>query len=78
MAANMYGNWPAAQFSSVIIRTVGRLSHLSHFIPFQGNDLFKEGKYEAAISRYTTAIQLDPSNAVFPANRAMALLKVQR
>ncbi|XP_028397981.1 RNA polymerase II-associated protein 3-like [Dendronephthya gigantea] len=44
----------------------------------KGNDLFKEGKYEAAINRYTTAIGLDPNNAILPANRAMALIKVQR
>ncbi|CAB3996685.1 RNA polymerase II-associated 3-like [Paramuricea clavata] len=44
----------------------------------KGNDLFKEGKYEAAINRYTTAIGLDPYNAILPANRAMALIKVQR
>lgn len=44
----------------------------------KGNDLFKEGKYEAAINRYTTAIALDPYNAILPANRAMALIKVQR
>ena len=44
----------------------------------QGNQLFKEGKYEAAIERYTAAISLDPSSAVLPANRAMALLKLDR
>ncbi|KAK3741902.1 hypothetical protein QZH41_016263, partial [Actinostola sp. cb2023] len=44
----------------------------------RGNDLFKEGKYEEAINRYTLANQLDPSNAIMPANRAMALLKVDR
>lgn len=44
----------------------------------QGNALFKEGKYEAAINCYTTGIQFDPTNAVLPANRAMCLLKLKR
>ncbi|XP_078342853.1 RNA polymerase II-associated protein 3-like isoform X2 [Oculina patagonica] len=44
----------------------------------KGNALFKEGKYEEAINCYTTGIQLDPTNAVLPANRAMCLLKLQR
>ena len=44
----------------------------------KGNALFKEGKYEAAINCYTTGIQLDSSNAVLSANRAMCLLKLKR
>ncbi|XP_011403927.2 PREDICTED: RNA polymerase II-associated protein 3-like isoform X2 [Amphimedon queenslandica] len=44
----------------------------------RGNQLFKDGKYEAAIERYTAAINLDPLSAVLPANRAMALLKLDR
>ena len=44
----------------------------------KGNALFKEGKYEAAINCYSTGIQLDPSNAVLSANRAMCLLKLKR
>ncbi|EDO34900.1 predicted protein, partial [Nematostella vectensis] len=43
-----------------------------------GNDFFKIGRYKEAINCYTTAMQLDPNNAIFPANRAMALLKVER
>ncbi|EDO30468.1 predicted protein [Nematostella vectensis] len=44
----------------------------------KGNDFFKIGRYKEAINCYTTAMQLDPNNAIFPANRAMALLKVER
>ena len=44
-------------------------------LSLQGNQLFKEGKYEEAIECYTRGIQLDSSNALLPANRAMALLK---
>eukprot|EP00794_Sanderia_malayensis_P006067 gene6067-6769_t len=44
----------------------------------KGNDLFKEGKFEAAINRYTRAAELDPRNAIVYANRAMALLKLER
>merc|ERR1719308_772719 len=41
----------------------------------RGNDLFKKGNYDKAIERYTRGMNLDPMNAVLPANRAMALLK---
>ena len=44
----------------------------------QGNQLFKEGKYEAAVERYTRAIELNPTSQILPANRAMALIKLQR
>ena len=44
----------------------------------QGNQLFKESKYAEAIEQYTKAIELDPSNAVLPANRAMALIKQEK
>ena len=30
------------------------------------------------MERYTRAMELDPTNAVLPANRAMALLKLER
>ena len=42
---------------------------------FQGNEFFRSGQYVEAIEQYTRAIELDQTNAVFPANRAMALLK---
>ncbi|KAG8137820.1 putative RNA polymerase II-associated protein [Naja naja] len=43
-----------------------------------GNRYFKEGKYEMAIECYTRGIAADGTNALLPANRAMAYLKVQK
>ncbi|NXX83111.1 RPAP3 protein, partial [Urocolius indicus] len=43
-----------------------------------GNGYFKEGKYEAAIECYTRGIAADGTNALLPANRAMAYLKIDR
>lgn len=44
----------------------------------KGNQLFKDGKYEAAIGRYTTACTLDSTNPIYYANRAMALIKMEK
>lgn len=44
----------------------------------QGNGYFKEGKYEAAIECYTRGIAADGTNALLPANRAMAYLKIEK
>ncbi|XP_032732844.1 RNA polymerase II-associated protein 3 [Lontra canadensis] len=41
-----------------------------------GNGFFKEGKYERAIECYTRGIAADGTNALLPANRAMAYLKI--
>lgn len=38
----------------------------------------KENLYDEAINCYTRAIELDPVNAIFPANRAMCLLKQEK
>ncbi|KAG9490245.1 hypothetical protein GDO78_005895 [Eleutherodactylus coqui] len=43
-----------------------------------GNAYFKEGKYELAIECYTQGIAADGTNALLPANRAMAYLKIQK
>lgn len=43
-----------------------------------GNGFFKEGKYERAIECYTRGIAADGTNALLPANRAMAYLKLQK
>ena len=48
------------------------------FDNFQGNQLFKEGKYEAAINRYTKAISLHAYNPILYANRGMALIKTEK
>jgi tetratricopeptide (TPR) repeat protein len=44
----------------------------------RGNQLYQEGKYTAAVERYTEAINLYPTSAILSANRAMALLKLER
>ncbi|XP_078273412.1 RNA polymerase II-associated protein 3 isoform X2 [Rhinoraja longicauda] len=43
-----------------------------------GNDYFKQGKYLEAIECYTRGITADGTNALLPANRAMALLKLEK
>ncbi|NXY21149.1 RPAP3 protein, partial [Atrichornis clamosus] len=43
-----------------------------------GKGYFKEGKYEAAIECYTRGIAADGTNALLPANRAMAYLKIEK
>ncbi|MBN3300732.1 RNA polymerase II-associated protein 3 [Amia ocellicauda] len=43
-----------------------------------GNGYFKEGKYEAAVECYTRGMAADGTNALLPANRAMAYLKLQK
>ncbi|NXO67195.1 RPAP3 protein, partial [Phainopepla nitens] len=43
-----------------------------------GNGYFKEGKYEVAIECYTRGIAADGTNALLPANRAMAYLKIEK
>ncbi|XP_061495857.1 RNA polymerase II-associated protein 3 [Rhineura floridana] len=43
-----------------------------------GNGYFKEGRYELAIECYTLGIAADGTNALLPANRAMAYLKIQK
>eukprot|EP01084_Bolivina_argentea_P269882 458794_1 len=42
----------------------------------EGNKLFKQKKYQRAIVEYTKAINLDPSNAIFYSNRALAYTKL--
>ena len=44
----------------------------------QGNTQLKQEEYELAFESYTEAMELDPNNAVIPANRAMALIKLER
>ncbi|XP_038054486.1 RNA polymerase II-associated protein 3-like [Patiria miniata] len=44
----------------------------------KGNALFKQGKYEPAVVCYTAGMEADPTNAILPANRAMANLKLER
>jgi len=44
----------------------------------RGNDWLKAGNYQKAVESYSAGMALDPSNAVLPANRAMALLKTSQ
>lgn len=44
----------------------------------RGNQFFKDNLLNEAINCYTSAIQLDPTNAVYPANRAMCLIKQEK
>ena len=44
----------------------------------KGNEFFKQGKWEEAVECYTKGLQQDALNAVLFANRAMALLKLQK
>ena len=43
-----------------------------------GNVEFKAGRYENAIKCYDSAIELDPEEAMYPANRAMVYLKMKK
>ncbi|KNC46902.1 RNA polymerase II-associated protein 3 [Thecamonas trahens ATCC 50062] len=43
----------------------------------EGNKAFAAGKYANAVELYSQAMDLDPTNAVYPANRAMAHLKMK-
>merc|ERR1719228_1678154 len=44
----------------------------------RGNQFFKAGKWDQAIEKYTAGMGCDPTNAMLPANRAMALLKKEQ
>ncbi|KAI9206194.1 uncharacterized protein BJ171DRAFT_499061, partial [Polychytrium aggregatum] len=43
-----------------------------------GNEFFKKGDYQRAITHYGKGMKFDPTNAVLPLNRAMALIKTQQ
>lgn len=43
-----------------------------------GNLSFRQKKYQEAVEQYSESISLDPSEAVYYLNRAMALLKLER
>ena len=43
----------------------------------QANEYFKTEKYPQAIELYTQSITLNPSNAVYYANRSIAYLRYQ-
>ena len=43
-----------------------------------GNVEFKAGRYDNAIKCYDTAIELDPEEVMYPANKAMVHLKMKK
>jgi len=44
----------------------------------QGNVLFKQQKFQEAVEKYSEAAELDPTNAIYLSNRAMAYSKLER
>ena len=44
----------------------------------QGNVAFKAARYAEALAHYSEAVALDPTATAARANRAMALIKLQR
>lgn len=44
----------------------------------QGNEAYKQGDYQSALSHYTLAISLQPNEANYYANRSAALIMLQR
>lgn len=44
----------------------------------RGNHFFKDNLFNDAINCYTRAIELDPTNHIYPANRAMCLIKQEK
>ena len=44
----------------------------------EANVDFKAGKYEGSIEKYTKAMELDPKEVMYPANRANVYLKMKK
>ncbi|KAK3862703.1 hypothetical protein Pcinc_031460 [Petrolisthes cinctipes] len=44
----------------------------------EGNKLYSNGRLDDAIAKYTQGMALDPTNALLPANRAMAYIKIRK
>lgn len=55
-----------------------RKKHMASIEKDKGNNFFKRNEFPSAIEAYTKAMELDPTNAILPANRAMALLKQEK
>lgn len=43
----------------------------------QGNELFSQGKYAAALGKYNEALILDPENIIYHTNKCTALIKLE-
>ena len=44
----------------------------------QGNSHLSAGAYDVAVECYTKGMELDPTNALLPANRALAFIKLNK
>ena len=44
----------------------------------EANVDFKAGKYEGSIEKYTKAMELDPKEVMYPANRANVYIKMKK
>ncbi|XP_005108663.1 RNA polymerase II-associated protein 3 [Aplysia californica] len=55
-----------------------RKKHLAGQEKDKGNDFLKRGDIDKAVEAYSKGMDFDPTNAILPANRAMALLKQQK
>ena len=55
--------------------TAGENINKAEDLKSQANEYFKTEKYPQAIELYTQCIQLNPSNAVYYANRSIAYLR---
>ncbi|KAF2236961.1 U-box-domain-containing protein [Viridothelium virens] len=53
------------------------MAHLAEKLKEEGNALFKTGDYVAATSKYSAAIQKDPTNPFLFTNRAYARIKLE-
>ncbi|KAK7101607.1 RNA polymerase II-associated protein 3-like [Littorina saxatilis] len=55
-----------------------RKKHLANEEKNTGNSHLSAGAYEVAVECYSRGIELDPTNALLPANRALALIKMEK
>ncbi|CAG0923629.1 unnamed protein product [Notodromas monacha] len=55
-----------------------QLKHNANNWKEKGNMLFKARKFQEAVEAYSKGIELDQHNALLPANRAMAYLKLEK
>ncbi|XP_076447781.1 RNA polymerase II-associated protein 3-like [Babylonia areolata] len=55
-----------------------RKKHLANEEKNTGNSHLSAGAFEVAVECYTRGIGLDPTNALLPANRALALIKMEK